>query len=329
MHCSSAVPLGELDELVRETTTCWDAGWVGFTWQNYTYDHVQRVRNLARTLGQREGVDLQVLETAALLHDVTKGYDGEIFADEQGRRILDEEGFWHNEMRLPTKRNHVTDLYDQLGLAGQLHNESGAAVAWQLLAEYGMPISFCDHVAQVIRSHLRPGGDTLPEGLVLYDADTIDANCGLPAFLRNIYIHLHFREVRAGPEEETLDTLLRNHPRDYLETYIRQGLPSWAMGKRRDFLPRLTTLAGKDVARDRLARLEQSAQEFSEELEAFDVNRHQGRLAVILYFMNHRDNPELSEQLAFVEREWLYQNGATSGAAALVASIRRQMEGSE
>ena len=328
MQCS-AMLLGELDELVRETTTCWEEGWVSFTWQNYTYDHVQRVRNLACTLGQREGVDLQVLETAALLHDVTKGYDGEIFTDEQGRRILDEEGFWHNKMRRPTRRNRVTDLYDQLKLAGQLHNESGATMAFQLLTEHEMPASFCEHVAQVIRSHLRPGEDTLPEGLALYDADTIDANCGLPAFLRNIQIHLHFREVRAGPEEVPLDTLLRDHPRDYLETYIRQGLPSWATGKRRDFLPRLTTQSGQDVAQGRLAQLEQSIQEFAEELEDFDFNRHHGQLAVILYFMNHRDNPELSEQLATVEKEWLNRNGATSGAVALVTAIRQQMGGLE
>jgi len=324
-----AALLAELDEWVRETYRCWEEGWVGFTWQNYTYDHVQRVRKLAHTLGQREGVDLQVLEVAALLHDVTKDYDGEILTDQQGKRILDEEGFWHNETRLPMAHNRVTELYDQLELAGQLHSESGAAVARQLLIEQRVSPAFCERVAQVIRAHLRPDEDTPPEGLVLYDADTIDANCGLPAFLRNIHIHLHLREARTAPGEEPLDAVLRNHPRDYLEPYVRQRLPSWAMGKRRDFLPRLTTHAGQGIGRERLARLERLLQELAEELEAFEFHSRHGRLAVILYFMGYRHDPMLSEQLAFVEEEWLHLNGATPEAQAFVAAIRREMEGLE
>jgi hypothetical protein len=321
--------LRELDELVLETYACWDEGWVGFTWQNYTYDHVQRVRKLAHTLGQREGVDLEVLELATLLHDVTKNYDGEPVTDAQGKRILDESGFWHNEVRLPTSRNHVTELYDKLGVAGQLHSDSGAAVACELLRERGLSPALCQRVAEVIRYHLRPGDGTPPEGLVLYDADTIDANCGLPAFLRNIHIHLHFREVRAAPEEEPLDSLLRDHPLDYLDSYIRESLPSWTAGKRRDFVPRLKTQAGRDAARERLDRLNLTFQALAEELDAFESNSHRGRLAVVLYSMRHRDNPLLSEQLAFLEETWLGLNGATPEAHAFVRAIRREVDGLE
>jgi putative nucleotidyltransferase with HDIG domain len=325
----NAALLREFDELARETYHCWDEGWVGFTWQNYTYDHVQRVRKLAYTLGQLEGVDLEVLELAALLHDLTKSYDGEVVTDPQGKRILDESGFWHNEMRPPLARNRVTELYDQLGLTGQLHSESGAAVARALLIERGLSPALCERVAQVIRSHLRPGDGAPPEGLALYDADTIDANCGLPAFLRNIHIHLHFREVRAGPEEEPLDTLLRDHPFDYLEPYIQERLPSWAAGKRRDFIPRLTTQAGRQIGRERLDRLNCTFQAMAEELHAFGSNSRRGRLAVVLYFMRHRDNPLLSEQLAFLEERWLHLNGATPEAHAFVTAIRRETEGLE
>jgi len=321
--------LDELSELVRETYHCWEAGWVGFTWQNYTYDHVQRVRKLALTLGRREGVDLRVLEFATLLHDITKGYDGEVITDGQGRRLLDERGFWHNELRLPVVHNRVTEIFERLGLAGQLHHESGAAVAQELLAEQGLSPTFCKRVAEVIRSHLQPDADSPPEGLVLYDADTIDANCGLPAFLRNVHIHLHFREVRAGPGEVPLDQLLRDRPRDYLDPYIRERLPTWAAGKRRDFPPRLMTEAGREMAERRLAHLEYTLRELAAELDAFEMNSHRGRLAVVLYFMRHRDNPVLSEQLTFLERQWLHLNGATSETHAFVASIRREMEGLE
>jgi putative nucleotidyltransferase with HDIG domain len=328
-HHHHAALLEELGEVARETCTCWEEGWVGFTWQNYTYDHVQRVRGLAHTVGQIEGVDLEVLDLAALLHDITKGYDGEVFTDSEGRRILDERGLWHNEMRLPVARNRVTELYDRLGLAGQLHNESGAAVARELLIERGLSPSLGDRVAEVIRSHLRPGDSAPPEGQVLYDADTIDANCGLPAFLRNIHIHLHFREVRAGPEEEPLDSLLGDHPYDYLDTYIQERLPSWAAGKLRDFVPRLTTKAGREMGQGRLDRLNATFLAMAEELDAFETNSRTGQLAVVLYFMRHRDNPILSEQLAFLEERWLHLNGATADAQALVTAIRREMEGLE
>ena len=56
------------------------------------------------------------------------------------------------------------------------------------------------------------------------DADTIDANVGLPAFVRNIYINLHFYDQRKAPEappiaqvlqdEEYLPEERRRSPRD-------------------------------------------------------------------------------------------------------------------
>ena len=38
--------LAELDQLVAETYQLWDEEWVGFSWRNYTYDHMSRVRAL-------------------------------------------------------------------------------------------------------------------------------------------------------------------------------------------------------------------------------------------------------------------------------------------
>ena len=34
--------LAELDQLVAETYQLWDEEWVGFSWRNYTYDHMSR-----------------------------------------------------------------------------------------------------------------------------------------------------------------------------------------------------------------------------------------------------------------------------------------------
>ena len=131
--------LQALDALVRETHLLWDEEWVGFSWRNYTYEHMQRVRGLARTLGRAEGADERVVEYAATLHDVTKSYDGEIIVGADGKRVLDEQGFWKNATLLPRRTNKVTALYDQLVLGGTLHNISGGRVASALLEEAGQP----------------------------------------------------------------------------------------------------------------------------------------------------------------------------------------------
>src|SRR5919109_520030 len=93
--------LRRLEELVRQTHLLWDQEWVGFSWRNYTFEHMQRVRALARTIGRPEGADARVLEFAATLHDVTKSYDGEIIVGPDGKRVLDEQGFWKNETLPP------------------------------------------------------------------------------------------------------------------------------------------------------------------------------------------------------------------------------------
>ena len=133
----------------------WDEEWVGFTWRNYTFEHVQRVRALSDLLAGREGADPLVLAYATTLHDITKGYDGEIIMKD-GQRHLDDGGRWRNQFVAPARRNKVTDLYDRLDLAGLLHSESGAVVADALLAEYDMPGALRAQVGEVIRAHLRP-----------------------------------------------------------------------------------------------------------------------------------------------------------------------------
>src|SRR4029453_18153506 len=77
LTAQDAATLRELEELVRQTHLLWDQEWVGFSWRNYTYEHMQRVRGLSRTLAAQEGADARVLEFAATLHDVTKSYDGD------------------------------------------------------------------------------------------------------------------------------------------------------------------------------------------------------------------------------------------------------------
>jgi HD superfamily phosphohydrolase YqeK len=329
-----------LDQLVRDTCALWGAGWVTFNWRGYTYDHVRRVRGLALTIvegesgpANRQGPghagELRVVELASLLHDITKPYDGEYMTDASGRRLVDGKGYWRNDIRQPLHRNEVTDIYGELGLSGQLHHESGATVAYHLLRRSGLDEVLAGQVAQAIRDHLQPGPDASMPGRCLYDADTIDANIGLPAFIRNIYINSHFYELRKGPGTPSLEMLLRENPLSYLEPYVLDKLPAWSEGKERDFIPRLLTNTAQQVARNRLARLRRTWASLAEELQAFDWHRSHGRLAVLLHFMYHTDDPSIAAETRYLADQWVATNGATPQARELLAQMECEMAGAE
>jgi HD superfamily phosphohydrolase YqeK len=318
--------LRHLDELVRQTHLLWDQEWVGFSWRHYTYEHMQRVRGLARTMGRDEGADARVIEFSATLHDVTKSYDGEIVVGPDGKRILDENGFWKNEVLLPARTNRVTELYDRIGLQGTLHNVSGGRIADALLEVEGFAPDFRARVAQAIREHLLAGGDASLEGKVLYDADTIDANIGLPAFYRNIQISMHGQDRQYARRGERFVDWLRENLPSYVQTYFRERIPTWIEGKERDFIPKMNTAAGRRVAEQRIERLRQVNANLVEELEELEEALERGRMAVVRYFMEYRDNPQLTQQLALLEQRWSGEPNL-SAPAELLRHIRAEMEG--
>ncbi len=318
--------VAELEALVRDTYQLWDEIWVGFSWRNYTFDHVLRVRNLARTLAAREGGDLRAIEFAATLHDVTKSYDGEILMRE-GKRVTDAEGFWLNEKLPPARSNRVTELYERLNLAGTVHHVSGGHVATALLRDYGYDDAFCAAVREIIHAHLRPLPTTSAAGLSLYDADTIDANIGLPAFYRNVQITMHRLEGEYARRGESLDRDLAENLPSFLEGYLGERIPTWIDGKRDDFIARLTTEAGREVARRRIVRLAAEVAAMVAELNDVETNLERGRLAVVRRFVEHRNNPSLTAEIADLRDRWLRTASPTEGAAGLIENFERELAG--
>ena len=319
--------LEELDQLVRSTYQLWEAGWGTFNWRNYTYDHVQRVRGLALSLARLENADPLVTELSALLHDITKAYDGEYLADAQGKRLLDTQGFWRCNTRLPLGLNEVTQLYDRLTLSGQVHSSSSAALAWHLLRKRGYPHSVREQVSEAISEHLGPRKDASIASLCLYDADLIDANIGLPAFIRNIYIHQHFYDLRRTTAQPSMADLLKENPRTYLEPYIRETLTRWIEGKARDFPPQLRTSAARALAEARLSHLQAFAGQLALELDAWEQNIRTGSLAVMIYLMQRGDDPSIAAEIDVLTNGWANQAGLSAQTRRFILALASEASG--
>src|SRR5688572_19449034 len=71
----STAALAQVEALVRETFELWDVVRVGFSWRHYYLNHTYRIRNLSVQMAAAEGGDPDLLEMAAILHDITKRYD--------------------------------------------------------------------------------------------------------------------------------------------------------------------------------------------------------------------------------------------------------------
>jgi putative nucleotidyltransferase with HDIG domain len=287
----------EIEAVVVETFGLWDLRRVGFSWRKYYLDHTLQVRNLALRMAADLGADPQQLRHAAILHDVTKRYDGAILKDAAGKNVLDGEGFWLNETVHPNRRNWVTARYERLGLDGQIHHVSGAVLAECVLREFGLPESFVRPVTKIVRGHLK--GKVPPEVhderyrevevRILYDADTIDPNVGLTAFYRNIQINAG----QALQRGETVD----------LRAYVEK-LPRWVEMKE-SFREQMLTARGQEICDERQARNRAVAAALQRELFDERLNRRYGLLGVLEFLFTNAQDPSIREHLAGLEAQWL------------------------
>lgn len=317
--------LAELEALVVETYQLWDEEWVGFTWRNYTFEHVLRVRALARTLSEREGGDGLVLAFAGLLHDIAKGYDGEILTASDGQRHLDENGFWRNEFLPPARQNEVTRLYGELELARTLHNNSGARLAEVLLARRGLPGSLGQRVAEVIQAHLHAPPGAGSEERVLYDADTIDANVGLPALLRNLFINLHREEMRLAKDNGDFAGWVDGHRAEFYRWWLGEKVPTWIGSRRQMFLDRMTTPSARLLAAARYDRLEAWVQRLQVEIPSYAKALPGGGLSALDHFVENRSQPRIAPLLTELSER--YAPPAAGPAAELIGDLRREVQG--
>jgi hypothetical protein len=290
--------LAEVEALVRETFELWDVVRVGFSWRHYYLNHTYRIRNLSVQMAAAEGGDPDLLEMAAILHDITKRYDGNILTGPDGKRVLDEEGFWLNEMVMPDRSNWVTKLYDELELQGLIHHVSGAVITDRVLGEYGYEAPYREQVAEVVRGHLKPENLSeaefnrryrLVESRILLDADTIDPNLGLTAFYRNIQINAGGWHKR-GEEPD-------------LPAYIR-GLPRW-VNMKDEFIDKMLTTRGREIAAERQTRNRQICAQLEAEIDSFPLNEAYGMIGCVRYLMTDPEDPSLHRHARGLRDQWL------------------------
>lgn len=107
---------------------------------SHDWEHTERVLMLCLHIGEREGANMEVLELAAILHDIARAEE-----DKQNGRIC--------------------------------HAEKGAELAKELLNKYELKVDLIDEVAHCIEAH-RYRNEKIPatiEAKILFDADKLDA----------------------------------------------------------------------------------------------------------------------------------------------------------
>ncbi len=119
-------------------------------------DHARRVAKLAVMIGESEGADCQIIEVAALLHDV-----GTIPLA-WGRHASGRDDFDFQE------------FMGAYALPSADHGEVGALMAERFLKQIGYPESKARQVAQIVREH-STRSRTTPESIIVSDADKLEA----------------------------------------------------------------------------------------------------------------------------------------------------------
>ncbi|MFH1063492.1 MAG: HD domain-containing protein [Candidatus Woesearchaeota archaeon] len=107
---------------------------------SHDWDHTKRVHKLCLHIGEKEGADMEVLELAAVLHDI-----GRPEQDASGGKIC--------------------------------HAKRGAEIARNILEKHGLAKDKIEKIEHCIGSH-RFRKDTIPqsrEAKILFDADKLDA----------------------------------------------------------------------------------------------------------------------------------------------------------
>jgi len=142
----------------------------------HDFSHTQRVRDMALQLGRKENADLEILNVAALLHDISRKEQ-----DESDGKIC--------------------------------HARKGAELARKILEEMNYNSDKINAVIHCVETHRFRGNENKPESKeakILFDADKLDAIGGIgilraASFSGHIKAMVHNNEVHANNSEDYSD----------------------------------------------------------------------------------------------------------------------------
>ncbi len=177
----------------------------------HDWTHIERVKNLALKIGEKEKADLQILEIAALLHDI-------------GRK---------KEMK-------------NKGLF--CHAEYGGKIARKILKQYALNNNIINNVIHCIETH-RFRNNLIPETLeakILFDADKLDSIGAIGVARDFLFAGSSGSKTLYTGNEKKLARKIKN----YSYTKEDSALLEYEV-KLKHIKNKVLTQAGKQIAKDR------------------------------------------------------------------------------
>ena len=183
----------------------------------HDWSHVERVKNLALTIGKKEKADLKILEIAALLHDI-------------GRK---------KEMELKNKICNGKKY---------CHAFEGAIEAEKILQDFNLSKDEIDNIVHCVKTHRFRNNDK-PESIeakVLFDADKLDS-IGAVGIARDFLFagNVGSNCLYTGNEKKLAKT-----GKDYSYTKEDSAILEYEI-KLKHIKKRMLTKTGKKIARER------------------------------------------------------------------------------
>jgi len=196
-------------------------------------------------------------------------------------------------------------LHDICKSAGRDHARVGAEEARRILSSHGVEEALLEPVCSAIAHHAGDNTPTSPmENQCLGDADLIDANFGLVATWR-------FMTIRSGTDVPWPQTIAA----------MREWLP-----KKDALLDRLLTRAGREIARQRSARMRVFCEELLRQTSVGPNYPGFGLLEMVDHIHSDRGRHLLAEQVCQLEA--LAAGGRADAKVGVVCrSLRLEMAG--
>jgi len=119
-------------------------------------DHTRRVAKLGVKIGTQEGADCQIIEVAALLHDIGNVPLG-----------------W-SKLALGRDENDFIDFLGLYFFPSTDHGELGGLIAERFLERLGYPDTQTQHVKLIISEHTKGTEQTTLESRIVSDADKLE-----------------------------------------------------------------------------------------------------------------------------------------------------------